>query len=136
MAVHTLTSSFVLPLVLAVYCLGFETGFAATFEAEADRAAIKQHVDEAVMAINQGTPIDSFAADSFKPYLFVIDAQGKVLVHPTLTGEFLQEKAAPVYAALEQATTMGSWVTYYWKGEDKASYVRRTIHNDIVGSGF
>lgn len=101
----------------------------------ADKAAIKKNVDTVVNALNDGTPATSFGADAFTPYVFILEPSGKLIVHPYLMGEYLQDKAAPVYAALMQATREGRWVTYFWKGAEKETYVRRTGTNLVVGSG-
>ena len=107
----------------------------ATEASSADKAAIKKNVDDMVVAINNGKAATSYAADTYTPYAFVMEPSGKLIVHPYLTGEYLQEKAAPVYTALQQATTEGIWVTYFWKGAQKETYVRRTKSNLTVGSG-
>jgi signal transduction histidine kinase len=101
----------------------------------ADKATIKIHVDAVVTAINNGQPTTGYSADTYAPYVFIMDADGKLIVHPHLAGEYLQEKAAPIYKALRQATTDGTWVTYIWKGAPKETYVRRTNDNLTVGSG-
>ncbi len=101
----------------------------------ADKAAIKNNVDAMVAAIDNGKVATSFAADTYTPYAFVMEPSGKLIVHPHLAGEYLQEKAAPVYSALQQATTEGIWVSYFWKGAEKETYVRRTKSNLTVGSG-
>ncbi|HRZ77746.1 MAG TPA: hypothetical protein P5248_10290 [Bacteroidales bacterium] len=101
----------------------------------ADKAAIKNNVDAMVAAIDNGKVATSFAADAYTPYAFVMEPSGKLIVHPHLAGEYLQEKAAPVYSALQQATTEGIWVSYFWKGAQKETYVRRTKNNLTVGSG-
>jgi hypothetical protein len=107
----------------------------ATEASSADKAAIKKNVDDMVVAIDNGKVATSYAADTYAPYAFVMEPSGKLIVHPNLTGEYLQEKAAPVYSALQQATTEGIWVSYFWKGAQKETYVRRTKSNLTVGSG-
>jgi len=107
----------------------------ATASLAADKIAIKKNVDDMVAAINKGKAATSYAADAYTPYVFVMEPSGKLIVHPHLTGEYLQEKAAPVYAALQQATPEGTWVTYFWKGAEKETYVRKTDSNLTVGSG-
>lgn len=114
---------------MAVYFL-LATGAMAS-----DKAAIKKNVDDMVAAINNGKTATSYAADAYSPYAFVMEPNGRLIVHPYLAGEYLQEKAAPVYNALQQATTDGVWVTYFWKGAQKDTYVRRTKNNLTVGSG-
>ena len=101
----------------------------------ADEATIKKQVDDMVEAINNGKPPASYTADAYQPYAFIMEANGLLLVHPYLAGESLPEKAAPIYQALQQATTEGIWVEYFWKGAQKHTYVRRTKDNLIVGSG-
>ncbi len=103
--------------------------------AAADNTTIKKNVDEMVAAINNGKTATSYVADAYAPYVFIMDAKGKLLVHPDLKGEYLLEKAAPIYEALLQATTEGKWVTYFWKGAEKHTYVRKTNNNLTVGSG-
>ena len=107
----------------------------ATGTMAADKAAIKKNVDDMVAAINNGKTATSYAADAYTPYAFIMEPNGRLIVHPYLAGEYLQEKAAPVYKALQLATTDGTWVTYFWKGAQKETYVRRTKNNLTVGSG-
>ena len=107
----------------------------ATVLLAADNTTIKKNVDEMVAAINNGKTATSYAADAYAPYAFIMDAKGKLLVHPDLKGEYLLEKAAPIYEALQQATTEGKWVAYFWKGAEKHTYVRKTNNNLTVGSG-
>ena len=100
-----------------------------------DEAAIKKNVDSMVEAINNGKPPASYAADAYDPYAFIMAADGLLIVPPYLAGEYLPEKAAPIYQALQQATTEGIWVDYFWKGAKKHTYVRRTKNNLTIGSG-
>lgn len=116
-------------LVLVTVC------FLATASGAADKAAIQKNVDEMVTAINNGKEAATYPADAYSPYAFIMEPNGKLIVHPYLAGEFLQEKAAPVYSALQQATTKGVWVSYFWKGTEKETYVRKTNNNLTVGSG-
>jgi hypothetical protein len=119
--------SVILPLV--VFFL-LATGLSA-----ADKTTIKRNVDEIVAAINNGKAATSYAADAYTPYAFIMEENGKLIVHPNLKGEYLLEKAAPIYEALQQATPEGRWVTYFWKGTEKHTYVRKTNSNLTVGSG-
>jgi hypothetical protein len=109
---------------------------AAAVAVAADQATIKKNVDDMVNAINGGRSATSYAADAYSPYAFIIEGDGRLIVHPYLKGEYLQEKAEPVYNALRQATPEGTWVTYFWKGQQKQTYVRKTDNNLIVGSGL
>ncbi|MBV5318485.1 MAG: hypothetical protein JZU50_11825 [Desulfobulbaceae bacterium] len=102
----------------------------------ADITAIKNNVDGVVLAINNGKAAASYGAEAYSPYVFIMDTDGKLLVHPHLAGEFLQEKGEPIFKALRQATTEGLWVTYLWKGAQKHTYVRKTNNRLVVGSGY
>lgn len=116
-------------LFLAAYLVVAGGAFAA------DKALIKGHVDEVVAAINSGKAATSYTANAYTPYIFIMDAKGQLIVHPHLTGEYLQEKGAPIYRALQQATSSGLWVRYIWKGTTKETYARRTKDNLTVCSG-
>jgi hypothetical protein len=104
----------------------------------ADRDAIKAQVDEIAIAIEGGKPASDFAdAANRKPhYVYIMEESGKLLVHPSLTGESLKVKAAPVFDAVVQATMEGTWVKYQWQGAEKNAYVRKTKTGVIVGSGY
>lgn len=104
--------------------------------AAVDEAAISSNVDTIVTEIESGKSATDFAADAYKPYAFIMEEDGKMLVHPSLTGESLKEKAPPVYQALMQATPEGVWVEYEWEGKVKHTYARKTKDNLIVGSGY
>jgi len=104
----------------------------------ADKDAIKAKVDEIAVAIEGGKPVSDFAdAAKLKPhYVYIMEEGGKLLVHPSLTGENLKEKAAPVYDAVVKATLEGTWVKYQWNDAEKNAYVRKTKTGVIVGSGY
>jgi hypothetical protein len=106
--------------------------------AAADRNAIKAQVDEIVKLIDAGkTPADFADAANRKPYyVYIMEENGNVLVHPSLTGQSLKEKAKVAYDAVIQATPKGNWVMYEWKGAEKNAYVRKTKSGVIVGSGY
>lgn len=101
-----------------------------------DKAAISSNVDSIVAMIESGKDANAIKPDAFDPYAFIMEADGKMLVHPTLTGESLKEKAPPVYTAVIQASPEGTWVEYEWKGKLKHTYVKTTKSNLIVGSGY
>jgi len=101
-----------------------------------DEALISKNVDEVVVAIENGDDIMAMKADAYEPYMFIMEENGKMLVHPSLAGESLKEKAPPVYTALMAATPEGVWVEYEWKGKTKHTYAKRTKDNLIVGSGY
>jgi hypothetical protein len=103
-----------------------------------DKGAIKAQVDEIVMAIDGGKTASDFAdAANLKPYyVYIMETNGNLLVHPSLVGQNLKEKAAPAYDAVVQATPDGTWVKYEWQGKEKNAYVRTTKSGVIVGSGY
>jgi hypothetical protein len=104
----------------------------------ADKAAIKKQVDEIVAAIDGGKMADDFksAAQNKPHYVFIMEENGMLLVHPSLAGQSLKEKAEPVYNECAKATPKGVWVSYEWKGKKKHTYVRKTKSGLIVGSGY
>ena len=102
----------------------------------ADKAAIKKNVDGIVAGIDGGKNAADYKANDYKPYVFIMQQDGVLVVHPSLAGKSLKEKAAPVYDALMAATAEGTWVDYRWKGKQKHSYVRKTKSGLIVGSGY
>lgn len=106
--------------------------------AEADKAAIQKQVDEIVTAIDGGKTAADFkdAAKREPYYVFIMEEDGKLLVHPALEGESLKEKAEVVYNAVVKATPEGSWVEYEWKGKMKHTFVKKTKSGLIVGSGY
>ena len=98
---------------------------------------IKKQVDDIVVAIDGGkTAMDFKKAANNKPYVFIMEEDGNLLVHPTLAGKSLKEKAEPVFTECAKATANGLWVRYLWKNEYKRTYVRKTKSGLIVGSGF
>lgn len=101
-----------------------------------DKEAISNNVNVIVAGIESGQDVTSFKADAYDPYAFIMVDDGKMLVHPSLTGKSLQETAPPVYQALLKATPEGIWVEYEWQGKTKHTYARKTKNHLIVGSGY
>ncbi len=101
-----------------------------------NKEAISGNVDAIVTLIESGKDTSVLKADSVNPYAFVMEADGKMLVHPSLEGKNLKDAAPPVYTALMQANAEGVWVEYEWKGKTKHTYVKKTTNNLIVGSGY
>ena len=110
----------------------------ATGALAADKAAIEKQVDDIVIAINGGKMAEDFtsAAQNKPYYVFIMEEDGMLLVHPSLVGESLKEKAEPVYNECAKATAEGVWVSYVWKEKPKNTYVRKTTSGLIVGSGY
>jgi signal transduction histidine kinase len=110
----------------------------ATGAFAADKDAIKKQVDDIVVAIDGGkTAADFSSAAQNKPsYVFIMEEGGNLLVHPSLVGQSLKDKAEPVYNECAKATADGVWVGYVWKEKQKHTYVRKTNSGLIVGSGY
>ena len=104
----------------------------------ADKDAIKKQVDEIVVSIDSGKKAQDFkdAAQNKPSYVFIMEENGEMLVHPSLVGQSLKDKAEPVYNECSKATTDGTWVEYEWQGKQKNTYVRKTKDGLIVGSGY
>ncbi len=122
-------------LIMLVVLVGLSlTGFVSA----ADKDAIKAKVDEIAVAIEGGKPASDFAdAANLKPhYVYIMQEDGKLLVHPSLVGKNLKEAAMPAFEAVSTATMEGGWVKYEWKGAEKNAYVRKTKTGVIVGSGY
>jgi fibronectin type 3 domain-containing protein len=100
------------------------------------RADCESNVNTIVSGIDGGKDAKSFNANDFKPYAFVMQDDGMLVVHPSLAGSSLKEKAPPVYDAVMKSTPDGTWVKYEWKGAEKNSYVKTTKSGLIVGSGY
>lgn len=101
-----------------------------------DREAIQANVDKVVAEVNEGAEPTSIQANDYDPYVYIIEQDGNVVVHPELTGKNLKEVAQPIYDALMQGTDDGAWVDYEWKGKQKHAYVRKTDGGLMVGSGY
>jgi hypothetical protein len=98
---------------------------------------VKKQVDEIVVGINGGKKAEDFASAAQKdPYVFIMEGAGKLLVHPTLVGQSLKEKAEPVYNEVAKGTPEGAYVRYEWGGAKKCTYSRKTQSGLIVGSGY
>jgi len=104
----------------------------------ADKDAIKKQVDEIVVSIDSGKKAQDFkdAAQNKPNYVFIMEEGGQMLVHPSLVGQSLKDKAEPVYNECSKATNDGTWVQYEWQGKQKNTYVRKTKDGLIVGSGY
>lgn len=113
------------------------TGVIWAADKEAIEKQIKNQVDEVVAAIDSGKKAEDFKILAKKePYsVFIVDQNGKLLVHPTLEGSSLQTWKA-TYDAVIQATAGGLWVEYEYYGKPRRSYVRKTKDGLIVGSGY
>ena len=124
---------YALMMVVLVMGLSLAAGVFA-----ADKDAIKMQVDDIVVAIDGGKTAADFkdAANKEPYYVYILEKDGMLLVHPSLEGKSLKEAAMPAYEAVSKATPEGTWVMYEWKGTEKNAYVRKTKSGEIVGSGY
>ncbi|MDD2464202.1 MAG: hypothetical protein PHI97_09410 [Desulfobulbus sp.] len=120
--------SFIVFLVLLVF-------FAAESKAF-NQPSIEKNVAAIIAAIDRGRDPSGIAADAYTPYVFILEKNGLLLVHPTLAGENLQGRAEPIYQALLQATPNGVWVRYSWRGKEKHTFARLYDNHLIVASGY
>ncbi len=120
--------------------IGFVLVFGLYFASAAlaaDEAAIQSNVDQIVTGINGGAAPTDYKADAYDPYVFAMEKEGMLLVHPKLQGQSLNtEQYKPVYGAVSKSVPEGVWVEYEWSGSMKKSYVRTTDGGLIVGSGY
>ncbi len=121
-----------LALILSLCALFFVAGNALA----ADKTAIANNVNTIVAGIESGKDAMTFKADAYDPYAFIMKEDGQMLVHPSLAGQSLKEKAPPVYTALLQANKDGVWLQYEWQGKTKNTFAKKTKSNLIVGSGY
>ncbi len=123
---------FLFPLILLIGLSLATVAFAG------DRDAIKNQVDEIVAALDDGKKPEDFAAAAhYEPYyVFIMQDDGSMYVHPTLAGTNLKDRSEELFDILNQATTEGLWVQYDWNEEEKNTYVRKTADGVIVGSGY
>ncbi|WP_286820017.1 cache domain-containing protein [Desulfobacter sp. UBA2225] len=119
-------------------CLAMVIGiWLSTGAMAADESAIKGNVDAIVSGIDGGKAPTEYKPGDYDPYVFIMERNGTMVVHPTKEGQSLNtEEFKPVYDALVQSTSDGIWVEYQWGGADKKTYVRTTAGGLIVGSGY
>ena len=100
-------------LMMVVLVMGLSLA-AGVFAADADKDAIKMQVDEIVVAIDGGKTAADFkdAAKKEPYYVYIMEEDGTLAVHPSLEGKSLKEAAAPAYEAVMKATPEGTWVQY------------------------
>ncbi len=110
--------------------------FLATSAIAIDKAAISKNVDVIVAGLEAGKNVTSYNASDYNPYVFIIEENGQMVVHPSLAGKNLKEVALPIFEALATATADGTWVEYEWKGKTKHTYIKKTSKNMIVSSGY
>jgi hypothetical protein len=110
--------------------------FIVTGALATDKVAISTNVENIVAELDAGAAAASFKSDAYDPYVFIMEEEGKLLVHPSLQGESLKEKALPVYQALVAADPTGVWIQYEWKDKIKNTFAKRSKNNLIVASGY
>ncbi|NDY71415.1 hypothetical protein DO021_03170 [Desulfobacter hydrogenophilus] len=119
-------------------CLAMVIGLClSTGAMAADEGAIKGNVDGIVAGIDGGKMPTDYKAGDYDPYVFIMEKNGTMVVHPNKQGQSLNtDEFKTVYDALVQSTPEGLWVEYEWAGASKKTYVRTTAGGLIVGSGY
>jgi len=112
------------------------TLFVVHFAWAVNEASISSTVNKIVADIEAGKDAANLKVDQLTPYAFIMKADGKMLVHPSLAGESMKEKAPVVYNALMKASPEGVWVEYEWQGKLKHTYAQKTKNDLVVGSGY
>ncbi|GAB6145933.1 cache domain-containing protein [Desulfocicer niacini] len=103
-------------------------------------AADKQEIEKAVSSVVLAGIYNDTACKAKAPeglYIFVMQTDGKLLVHPSK--DAIKDLSTPeykvIYDELIKATSDGLWVQYQWKGKEKNTFVKK--HGDkIVGCGY
>ena len=109
----------------------------ATNALAGSKEAAKKNVEDVVAAIDGGKDAKSINANDYDPYVFILEEDGMLVVHPSLAGKSLAEVAPPVYESIAAAVKEGKETAdYMWKGAMKHSFVMKTKNNLIVGSGY
>ncbi|MGM0424202.1 MAG: hypothetical protein ACQEQX_04675 [Thermodesulfobacteriota bacterium] len=123
-------------ICLVTLVLVFGLCLASTALAGSKEAA-KKNVEDVVAAINEGTDPESINANDYEPYVFILEEDGMLVVHPSLAGKSLEEEAPPVYEAIANAVEEGEETAdYMWQGSMKHSFLQQTDSGLIVGSGY
>ena len=124
---------YALMMVMLVVGLSMAVGVFA-----ADKDAIKMQVDEIAVAIDGGKTAADFkdAAKKEPYYVYILEEDGMVLVHPSLVGKSLKEAAMPAYEAVSKATPEGTWVCTNGKARRKTpmSEKLRTVQSSAAAT--
>ncbi|MGD9732075.1 MAG: hypothetical protein AB7U45_07815 [Desulfamplus sp.] len=103
-------------------------------------AADRDAIEKSVSAVVSSGKLDDETCKANAPeslYIFVMEADGKLLVHPKK--DAIQNLNAPkyqvIYEQVSKATPEGVWVQYNWDGKDKNTFVKKA-GDKIVGCGY
>lgn len=103
-------------------------------------AADRDAIEKSVSAVVSSGKLDDDTCKANAPeslYIFVMEADGKLLVHPKK--DAIQNLNAPkyqvIYEQVSKATPEGVWVQYNWDGKDKNTFVKKA-GDKIVGCGY
>ncbi len=103
-------------------------------------AADKAAIEKAVSAVATGGAFTDDACKANAPeglYIFVMEKDGKLVVHPKKDAikDLSTEKFKVIYDELIKATSDGVWVQYQWGGKEKNTFVQEA-GGKIVGCGY
>ncbi|CAN2042269.1 Single Cache domain-containing protein [Candidatus Magnetomoraceae bacterium gMMP-15] len=117
----------------SIVTLALILGLCMAAGAIASDPAIEAKVADVVNQLNGGAAPASLASVAQgAPYVFIMQADGKFLVHPSKVG---QSASGNVLDQLKKATPAGNWVSYEWEGKTKNTYVKTASSGVIVGCG-
>lgn len=103
-------------------------------------AADKKGIENAVSSVAMAGIFTDKACEANAPeglYIFIMEKEGKLLVHPKK--DTLKDLNTPkykvIYDELIKATSDGLWVQYQWNGKEKNTFVKEA-KGKIIGCGY
>jgi hypothetical protein len=102
----------------------------------ADKPSIMKNVDTIVADINNGKSATDIKPDVFSPFIAIMDAEGKMIVHPQYPGFNVRNVVPFIYNEIAKGTVDGVWVEYPSGGKLKHVYVKKTSNDLFVTSGY
>jgi len=101
-----------------------------------DKTKIMKNVDTIVAGLNGGKSAADFKAKDYSPYCSIMDQGGELIVHSAFAGMNVQRSAPFIYNEISKGTVDGVWVEYPVRGKLTHVYVKKTINNLFVSSGY
>ena len=93
-------------------------------------------MDTIVAGLNGGKSAADFKAKDYSPYCSIMDQGGELIVHSAFAGMNVQRSAPFIYNEISKGTVNGVWVEYPVRGKLTHVYVKKTINNLFVSSGY
>lgn len=101
-----------------------------------DKTIIIKNVDTIVTDLNGGKAAADFEAKDCTPSCSIMDEGGELIVHPAFAGMNVKRWAPYIYNEISKGTAEGIWVEYPVKGKLTHVYVKKTLNNLFVSSGY